>query len=65
MALRMGPRLSYRLDLPAALEGQAEVPPMLLQPLVENAIKHGLEPKVGAGRIEVVARATCPASRSA
>ena len=57
MSLRMGPRLAYRLDLPAALEHTA-VPPMLLQPLVENAIKHGLEPKVGPGSIEVVARAT-------
>ena len=57
MALRMGPRLVYRLDLPPALEGTA-VPPMLLQPLVENAIKHGLEPKVGAGSITVQARAT-------
>jgi len=56
MALRMGPRLSYRLDLPAALE-RTTVPPMLLQPLVENAVKHGLEPKVGRGSVEVVARA--------
>jgi LytS/YehU family sensor histidine kinase len=57
MALRMGPRLSFRLDLPVALEA-VMIPPMLLQPLVENAIKHGLEPKVGSGSIEVLARAT-------
>ncbi len=48
MSLRMGPRLTFRLELPAALE-DTPVPPMLLQPLVENAIKHGLEPKVGPG----------------
>ena len=55
MSLRMGPRLAFRLDLPASLE-RATIPPMLLQPLVEHAIKHGLEPKVGAGSIEVSAR---------
>ena len=54
MSLRMGPRLSYRLELPGDL-AQVAVPPMLLQPLVENAIKHGLSPQVGAGRIDVVA----------
>jgi LytS/YehU family sensor histidine kinase len=57
MALRMGPRLSYRLELPAELAA-TPVPPMLLQPLVENAIQHGLEPKVGPGRLEVMAHAT-------
>lgn len=57
MSVRMGPRLSYRLELPAALE-QTAIPPMLLQPLLENAIRHGIEPKVGSGSIEVVARRT-------
>jgi signal transduction histidine kinase len=55
MAARMGPRISWRLELPAALEDIA-VAPMLLQPLVENAIRHGLEPQVGPGSIEVTAR---------
>jgi LytS/YehU family sensor histidine kinase len=56
MAVRMGPRLQVTLDLPEALRA-LPVPPLLLQPLVENSIKHGLEPQVDGGRIEVVARA--------
>lgn len=52
MAVRMGPRLAYVLDLPDALR-DASVPPLLLQPLVENAIRHGLEPQVEGGRITV------------
>jgi len=55
MQIRMGARLEARLDLPAEL-AQMAVPPLLLQPLVENAIKHGLEPKVDGGRIDVSAR---------
>ena len=54
MQVRMGPRLRSRLDLPPELADLA-VPPLLLQPLVENAIKHGLEPKLDGGRIDVVA----------
>ena len=50
MQVRMGERLRYRIDLPAALRGQP-LPPMLLQPLVENAITHGLEPKIEGGEI--------------
>ena len=52
MQVRMGERLQTRLDLPDELAG-ASVPPLLLQPLIENAIKHGLEPHVRGGRIEV------------
>lgn len=55
MAIRMGPRLGYTLELPPEL-AQHPVPTLLLQPLVENSIKHGLEPKVDGGRITVSAR---------
>ena len=55
MDVRMGPRLQIRLHLPDALR-TLPVPSLLLQPLVENAIKHGLEPKVQGGRVEVSAR---------
>jgi sensor histidine kinase YesM len=52
MAVRMGARLQYTLDLPAELS-DVEVPTLLLQPLVENSIQHGLEPKVEGGSITV------------
>ena len=55
MSVRMGARLAYTLELPPELADQP-VPTLLLQPLVENAIRHGLEPKVGGGRIDVRAR---------
>ena len=52
MAIRMGPRLAASFDLPEALR-DLPVPPLILQPLVENAIRHGLEPQVAGGRIDV------------
>lgn len=52
MNVRMGSRLSYALDLPDALR-DLMVPPMLLQPLVENAIKHGIEPKIDGGEVRI------------
>jgi len=52
MSVRMGPRLTYLLELPPALANHA-VPTLLLQPLVENAVNHGLEPKVEGGGITV------------
>ena len=55
MAVRMGPRLAYTLDLPPWLD-RHPVPTLLLQPLVENAIRHGLEPKVEGGTLAVRAQ---------
>jgi signal transduction histidine kinase len=52
MQIRMGPRLQYTFDLPDDLR-ETPLPPLLLQPLVENSITHGLEPKVNGGRIDV------------
>jgi hypothetical protein len=54
MAVRMGARLAYRCRLPDDLRG-VRLPTMLLQPLVENAIVHGLEPKVDGGTITIEA----------
>jgi LytS/YehU family sensor histidine kinase len=62
MAVRMGERLAVAFTLPPDLAA-LPVPPLLLQPLVENAIKHGLEPKVEGGRIEVAARREGPLLR--
>jgi signal transduction histidine kinase len=56
MQMRMGERLAYRIDVEDAALRQAVLPPLLLQPLVENAIHHGLECKVEGGRIHVSAR---------
>jgi Histidine kinase/Histidine kinase-, DNA gyrase B-, and HSP90-like ATPase len=49
---RLGARLRYHVVIPDALR-DAKVPPLLLQPLVENAIKHGIEPAVAGGEIRV------------
>lgn len=54
MKRRMGERLQVQLELPEALAG-TPVPPLILQPLVENAIKHGLEPSKTGGRLRVAA----------
>ena len=54
MAIRMGDRLRYRLELPEEL-APVPIPALLLQPLVENAIRHGLEPKVEGGSVTVAA----------
>ena len=55
LKIRMGPRLSVQVDVPEALRG-TPLPPMMLQTLVENAIKHGLEPRTGGGTVWIRAR---------
>lgn len=52
--IRMGERLHFKIELPDAVR-QHPFPPMLLQPLVENAVKHGLEPKMEGGEIMIKA----------
>ncbi len=54
--LRIGSRLTFSIDLPAELH-EIPLPPMLLQPLVENAIRHGIEPQLEGGSVAVTARA--------
>lgn len=53
--LRHGERLTVEVVVPDELT-QRRVPTLLLQPLVENAIRHGVEPRPGPGRIVVTAR---------
>src|SRR5471032_1409189 len=54
MKLRMGERLRYRIELMDEV-ASLPLPPMLLQPIVENAISHGLEPKIAGGEIVLTA----------
>lgn len=55
MQCRMGKRLRWHSDFPAELRA-ARIPPLLLQPLIENAIHHGLEPQIGGGQLVLRAR---------
>jgi len=52
MAVRMEERLEPVVNVPEGLKS-AVFPSMMLQTLVENAIKHGLEPKSAGGRLEI------------
>jgi sensor histidine kinase YesM len=54
MQMRMGSRLSFSIDVPEQLRSHA-FPPMLLMSLVENAVKHGLEPQAAGGTIRIEA----------
>jgi signal transduction histidine kinase len=57
LKIRMGNRLQLQIEVPHALKAML-FPTMMLQTLVENAIKHGLEPKPGGGTVWILARAS-------
>jgi len=50
--IRFGDRLSYAIDADPGLLDRP-IPSFLLQPLIENAVKHGIEPSMDRGRVEV------------
>ena len=52
--MRIEERLEVEIAIPEGLES-SEFPPMMLQSLVENAIKHGIEPKPDGGKVRVAA----------
>jgi LytS/YehU family sensor histidine kinase len=54
MQTRMGERLRFEIAVDATV-AQARLMPLVLQPLVENAVKHGLEPQVDGGTVRVEA----------
>jgi len=54
LKIRMGERLDFNIEIPEAIL-ERPFPPMLLQPLVENAVKHGLDPKIEGGEILIKA----------
>ena len=55
LKIRMGARLELKVEVPEELKA-LQLPSMMLQTLVENAIKHGLEPKPGGGTVWILAR---------
>ncbi len=56
LKMRIEDRLDFVIDVPANLTN-ADFPPMVLQTIVENAIKHGIEPKPEGGKITIHAQA--------
>jgi hypothetical protein len=54
MQMRMEERLQFKVAVPAGL-GSASFPPMMIQSLIENSIRHGLEPKPEGGTIDLTA----------
>jgi sensor histidine kinase YesM len=53
--IRLGDRLHYVVDAPPALERSAAVPQLLLQPIVENAVEHGIGATLEGGGVRIAA----------
>jgi len=54
---RMEGKMTYNIDVSPEIETEfIQIPPLLLQPIVENAIWHGIAPKDGNGHIEIIIR---------
>jgi hypothetical protein len=54
LQMRMGPRLAFEIDVPDSLKSMP-FPPLMLPSLVENSIKHGLEPQREGGTVKISA----------
>ncbi len=52
---RFEQRLTIRIDVPAEIRN-VRIPPLLVQPIVENAVKHGIAPARAGGEVSLVAR---------
>lgn len=52
ISIRFDNRFAFEIDIPESVQA-VKMPRFILQPLVENAIYHGLEPKYGAGRLRI------------
>ena len=55
LEMRFGSRLTWHIEANDEIRA-IPFPPMLLQPLVENAIRHGIEPKLGGGKLSISAQ---------
>jgi sensor histidine kinase YesM len=57
LKVRMGARLDYVIDAPIELM-ETDVPSMILQPLVENAVQHGIDSRLDGGQVRIRVRRT-------
>ena len=53
LTMRFGTRLRWSIEATEDIR-RLSFPPMLLQPLVENAVRHGIEPKLGGGKLDII-----------